>query len=91
MIRQGVGGSVDNVRRPTAQDKRVAIRCGAGDAADPEAARSATDILYDDGSPERDPHSFRQDAADCVGGAARRKRDNQSDGPRRIGLGRHAC
>ena len=66
---------------PLAYVDRVAIRRGARDAPDRDAAAGPADVFDDDGLPERRPHAFGQDARGDVGRTARRKRNDERDLP----------
>ena len=79
------------MRRPTAQDERVAIRCGAGDPADADVARSASNVFNDDRLTKRPSHPVGHDAADRVGRPARGKRHHHRDGACGVDLGGRAA
>src|SRR5262249_57495529 len=68
------------------QPGRVAVGRGGSDPANPNRARSAGHVLDDDRLTERLAHALGHDAADRIGRAARSKRDEQRDRPRRIRL-----
>src|SRR5262245_291458 len=74
------------MRVPDAGDKCVSVGRRVGDAAGPDVAVRATDILNDDGLTKRRPHSLGQDARDDVGKGARGERHDHRNSLRRIGL-----
>ena len=71
---------------PLADIDGVAVRLGARDAADRDAAAGAADVLDDDRLAEDRTHLLGHDARGNVGRAARRERHHQRDLLRRKGL-----
>ena len=72
---------------PLADVDGVAVGRRARDAPDRDAAARAADVLDDDRLAEQRPHALGHDARDDIGRSARRKRNDERDRARRIGLG----
>ena len=62
-------------------------RTGAREPADADAAAGTADVLDNHGLAKERPHALRHDARGNVSRAARRERNDQGDGPGRIGVG----
>ena len=71
---------------PVADAERVTVRRGLRGAHDADAGAGAGDVLDDDGLAERYPHALAQNAGERIRRTARRKRHDDGDGMRWIGL-----
>jgi hypothetical protein len=67
---------------------RITVRRGAHGPGGPDRAARADDVLDDDPLTERTRHVLADEARGDIGRAARRKRHDHGDRPRRINLPR---
>ena len=74
------------MRIPLTDIEGVAVRRGAGHAADTNAATRTAYVLDDDGLAEKTTHFFDEDAPNNICRSAGRKWDDDCDRPGRIGL-----
>ena len=88
--RQGIGGAVDHVRLPVAENNRAAVGRRARDPAGADGAARPGRVFDDDGLPERLPHPVAEDARQRVGRPARRVGHDNGDWPRLKCLRRRA-
>jgi hypothetical protein len=81
-----VDGRRDPVRRDIAMEQGIAVSGRLGDEGRGNGTARAGAVLDDDRLPERAAHALGEQTPDDVGRAARRKRHNDRDRLRRIGL-----
>jgi hypothetical protein len=81
----GVEMRADAMRRNRVEEERIAVGVRLGDRRGGDDAAGAAPVADDDRSSQRGAELGADDAGDEVGGDAGRHRDDELDGPVRIG------